>query len=487
MLLLLACVDHPEPPQDSEATSPAFDEEVDVVVIGGGPAGLAAAAAAGAAGVSVVVLEREPQAGGAALVAGGLMMFSGTAEQEAVGIVDSPAILTAEWAEITGGDPADVWFQIFAERNVSEVHDWLAAGGLVWSEVKADPSSGATARVHRAATEGAGVVEVLLTTVPAGTVRLGATAEGLLLEGERVVGVSWSDAGGEHTLGADAIVVATGGFLRDLARVQALYPDLPDDQLLMGAGTGADGAGLDLLEAHGAASENAGAIGFYAHAVPSPLGARAELTSAALTRYPWVNQQGERFGDEWSVNSFRLGRTRAEQEGGSVWLIGDSAIRGAVFFDPADDTQAWSIDELVDAGVASTAGDLDALAVFLDLPAASLGGTIEAWNSAADGEVVDPYRDPDALPAFDVRRGPFYAVPIGISVVKNFGGIQVDTEGRVLSASGAPLAGVWAGGELTGMLGGSIVGDYGFTGSLTAVILGGKIAGEGAAAEAAGR
>ncbi|MSQ01022.1 MAG: FAD-dependent oxidoreductase [Myxococcales bacterium] len=480
MLLLVACTADPEPPRPD---SPEFDEEVDVVVIGGGPAGLAAASTAAEAGVSVVVLEREAQPGGAALAAGGLMMFSGTPEQEAAGIVDSPAILTEEWADITGGDPADPWFEIFAARNVAEVHDWLAAGGLTWSEVRPDPSSGPTARVHPATTQGAGVVAALLSTVQPGSLRLGATADGLVVDGDRVVGVRWSDQGGEHTIGADAIVVATGGFLRDLARVQALYPDLPDDQLLIGAGVGADGGGLALLEAHGAASENAAAIGFYAHAVPSPLGARSELVSAALTRYPWVNRLGQRFGDEWSVNSFRLGRTRAEQDGGHVWLIGDAGLRAAVFFDPADDTQTWSVDELVDAGLGSTAADLSALALDLEQPAGALADTIDAWNSAADGLTVDAYRDPDAEPAFDVRRGPFYAVPVGISVVKNFGGIQVDTEGRVLSASGTPLPGLWASGELTGMLGGSIVGDYGFTGSLTAVILGGKIAGAGAAAE----
>ncbi len=487
MLFFVACVEVPEPKVDTGPTAPGFDEEVDVLVIGGGPAGLAAASTAAAAGVSVVVLEREAGLGGAALVAGGLMMFSGTAEQDAQGIVDSPAILTAEWAEFTGGDPTDPWFQLFADRNVSEVHDWLAALGLTWSEVKSDPSSGRTARVHHATTDGAGIVEVLAGTVPSDSVRLGATAEGLILDGDRVVGVTWSDATGEHTIGADAIVVATGGFIRDLARIEALYPDLPDDQLLVGAGAGADGAGLALLEARGAASKNVGAIGFYAHAVPSPRGGRAELTSAALTRFPWVNHQAQRFGDEWDVNSFRLGRTRAEQEGGSVWLIGDAGLRGAVFFDPADDTQAWSVDELVDARIGVTATDLDALAAALAVPSDGLGGTIDAWNSAADGEIVDPYRDPAALPAFDVRREPYYAVPVGISVVKNFGGIHVDTEGRVLSASGAPLPGLWASGELTGMLGGSIVGDYGFTGSLTAVILGGKIAGESAAAEAMAR
>ena len=79
---------------------------------------------------------------------------------------------------------------------------------------------------------------------------------------------------------------------------------------------------------------------------------------------------------------------------------------------------------------------------------------------------------------------PFYALPVAVTLAKGFGGIDTDLLGRVLDTDGEPIPGLYAAGELTGMAGGSLVGDYGFTGSLSAVVLGGRLAGGYAAAEA---
>ena len=70
------------------------------------------------------------------------------------------------------------------------------------------------------------------------------------------------------------------------------------------------------------------------------------------------------------------------------------------------------------------------------------------------------------------------------SVAKAFGGIEVDTSGRVVDSAGEPIPGLYAAGELTGMAGGSLVGSTGFTGSLSAVLLSGRVAGAAAASEA---
>jgi predicted oxidoreductase len=79
------------------------------------------------------------------------------------------------------------------------------------------------------------------------------------------------------------------------------------------------------------------------------------------------------------------------------------------------------------------------------------------------------------------------ALPIAVSVAKGFGGVDVDLDGRVLDTDLAPIPGLYACGELTGMAGGTLVGDAGFTGSLTAVVLGGRVAGRAAANEALAR
>jgi predicted oxidoreductase len=83
-----------------------------------------------------------------------------------------------------------------------------------------------------------------------------------------------------------------------------------------------------------------------------------------------------------------------------------------------------------------------------------------------------------------VLTAPFVAMPVGVTVAKGFGGVDVDLDGAVLDGDGARIAGLYAAGELTGMAGGTLVGERGFTGSLTAVLLGGRTAGAAAAREA---
>jgi predicted oxidoreductase len=67
---------------------------------------------------------------------------------------------------------------------------------------------------------------------------------------------------------------------------------------------------------------------------------------------------------------------------------------------------------------------------------------------------------------------------------KAFGGVDVDLEGRVIDVEGQSIPGLFAAGELTGMAGGSLVNEWGFAGSLTAVILSARHAGDAAGDEA---
>lgn len=471
--------------ETGDTASVIVDDPVDVLIIGAGIAGLAAAIEAEAAGATVRVLEREAFAGGAANYAGGLMVFSGTPEQAAAGIVDSPELLAADWPALTGGDPTDSWFLYFAQQNVPRVHDWLTAMGMTFSDPMEDTPRGSADRIHVAMGGGPGLVALLVAAAPPDVITFGASAQSLEVADGRVAGVLWSDGVDEHYQAADAVIVATGGFLHDLARVEALFPELPVDQLVYGSSPAADGAGLDMLTDVGAVTQNLQAIGFYAHGTPSPEGEHEELVAGAFGVYPWVGVAGERFVDEWDFRGFQVGRTRALLPGGDVWMFADSALEGDDFFVPADESVAFSVDTLVDAGIVVKADTLDALAGDLGLDPDAVSAEMAGWN--AGGAALDPPRAADADTARVVVEPPFYAVPVVISVAKAFGGVDVDLQGRVLTEDGAVIPGVYAAGELTGMLGGSIVGDYGFTGSLSAVALGGRVAGENAAAEALAR
>lgn len=469
------------------AEPPVFDETTDVIIIGAGVAGLAATVDAAAAGASVVTLEREDRPGGAALYAGGLMMFSGTAEQAAEGIVDSPEILAGEWAAFTGGDPTNPWFQLFALENVPRVRDWLVELGVSFSDPGGDASSGTTLRIHQIDGAGHALVDALARATPPDTLRFSSSVTEIIVYDGRAVGVRWTDGENEYALGADAVIVTTGGFLRDLDRVSAVHPELEMSQVTHGSAPGADGNGLDMLEELGAGTTNLQAIGFYAHGVPSPVDPLREVGAAAIKGFPWVNVEAERFVDERGTNSFIAGRTRAFQPGGFAWLVADANLADVTFTDLDGLDGRYVVTDLEAAGIASSGDSIEELAGELGIDVATLGGTIDVWNSVAEGTAVDPWRTGDTTDLPVLSEPPFYAVPVSVSLAKNFGGVSVDLSGRVLDTAGQPIPGVYAAGELAGMCGGSIVGDYGFTGSLSCVVLGGRVAGEAAALEALAR
>lgn len=467
-------------------TTLTFDERVDVVVVGAGPAGLAAAAEAFAAGLDVLVLEREEAAGGACNLSIGRMLFAGVPEQAALGIDDSPARLAEEWKTFTGGDPTDPWFEFFAENHVPMVYSWLTALGVKWGPLGGDESSGDVDRVLEVDGWGPALVAVLLDQVPADDVRYRAQADELLVDDARVVGLRWTDleAGTSGTIGAGAVVVATGGFQYDLERVVDLLPDVPAEALRRGSFEGADGNGHDMLLAVGAATQNLEALGFYAHGTFHPDDPTGEVSSRIFGGYPVFDATGHRFHDDDDPNSFPFGRARAFVPGDEAWLVTDDHAADIPQYAPGDEVTAYSIDDLVAAGIVVREDTLESLAAAISVDADAVLEEIATWNAAVRGEQADPWRGERG--ATEVNLPPFLAVPVAATAAKAFGGVDVDLGGRVLDRGGAAIPGLYAAGELTGMLGGSIVGTDGFTGSLTAVILGGRVAGQQAAAEVAG-
>jgi predicted oxidoreductase len=473
---------------DTDTGAPPASD-VDVLIVGAGPAGLSAAIEVARAGATVRVLERNDEVGGSALWSGGLMLFSGTPEQSAAGITDSAATLLSEWDGFTGGDASDTWVLAFAQRNVPDVRDWLADMGVTWLSVMSDSSAGPTPRVHPVTGGGRALVGALEDQLATDVVTLNAEAVELVTFGGRVVGARWRDlgTGAETTTYADAVIVATGGFARDLERVRAERPDLAAIDLRVASWPGADGNGLTLLEGLGAATQNLDAVGLYAHGIQDGT-TQEEYLTRAITGTPWFNGSGARFVDETRSNDFRTGTSVAEQPDGKAWAFFDATAFSTARFTRNDPTQPSRNGEaLYDEGLLLRADTIEDLADLVGVPTETVLADAEAYDAYLRGESsTDAFRT-SRDQARALLDAPFYAAPVAVSVAKMFGGIDVDLDGRVLDTDGAVLPGAYAAGELTGMAGGSLVGDHGFTGSLSAVILGGRKAGVAAAAEALSR
>ncbi len=82
----------------------------------------------------------------------------------------------------------------------------------------------------------------------------------------------------------------------------------------------------------------------------------------------------------------------------------------------------------------------------------------------------------------DPSAGPLIAVKLHVLTRKSLGGIETDLDGRVLSADGSPITGLYAAGEASGFGGGGVHGYRALEGTfLGGCLFSGRQAGRAAA------
>ncbi|MBN1336056.1 MAG: FAD-binding protein [Deltaproteobacteria bacterium] len=496
-LVLAAC--HPSPDGEHPDTGPDSDSptegHVDVLVVGGGPAGVMATVQAHASGARVLLLERQPVLGGIVAATGGSMTFAGTSTQAAAGVEDSPGALLEDWTEATGGDPRDPWVRQFAERSVPEVFTWYTERGTTFSLVLGeDDPLGGVPRLHLPSGGGQSLMDTLVGALSSDRVLLEHEVTGLLTgPGGVVQGVRAVRADGTTVeLGAASVVLATGGFMRDLELVYGNRPALEGLDLTFACARHADGRGHRWLLEMGATWDNPTAVGLYLHGTPDPrpTGEGEDLRVKPTHLGIQVDGTGRRFRDESKENDLEAAEDALATGHPPFWLVVDAAVADEMIFqDPLVEAHETLT---VDAGMIAAHGHLVEAATLSDLASAMgvdptfLTASVDGFNAWARGESSDAWRT-DPLPPDPIDEPPYRAVHLVPSLAKAFTGIDVDTSGRVLTASGEPIPGVYAAGELTGMAGGSLVGHLGFNGSFSAVLLSGLVAGRTAAEEALAR
>jgi predicted oxidoreductase len=85
-------------------------------------------------------------------------------------------------------------------------------------------------------------------------------------------------------------------------------------------------------------------------------------------------------------------------------------------------------------------------------------------------------------PILDASDGPLIAVRLNILTRKSLGGLETDLEARVLGASGEPMPGLYAAGEVAGFGGGGVHGYRALEGTfLGGCLFSGRVAGRAAA------
>ena len=430
-----------------------WDDSADVVIVGVGGAGACAAIAARLAGASVLALERFGGPGGTTAVSDGMMYFGGgTALQQACGFEDTPDDMFDYLMAACGPEPLEERIRIYCDDSPSH-YDWLVEQGIPFKaefydqRMLAPEEQGLTysgnelvhpfrdqarpaPRAHMAAKEGM-TGAFLMQLLSERAASLGARIESntrverLVQDDERrVVGVIATVAGEQKAIRADkGVVLCAGGFAMNKAMLRKYAPELRRARF-KAATEGDDGSGLRM---------GMGAGG-------NPI--RMHMASVTLPFYPpkglmkgiFVNRAGQRFMPE-DVYQGRAGEICLYQQDGRVWLILDDTTFERPMFAGGEIHAAETLAELEQE---------------LGFVAGALEATVELYNRHAR-EGVDPlFHKADEYVA-PIEKSPFGAIDMSwdkaIYAAFTLGGLDTDTDGRVLDADETPIPGLYAAGR----------------------------------------
>ncbi len=483
----------------------------DVVVVGAGNAALCAALSAQEHGARVVVLEKAPLylRGGNSYFTGGGFRFPYNGLQDIRAIM--PEITDAEADLIDMGSyPESAFYydvmrltegltdpgllQVLVKRAYATIQ-WMRTQGVRWMPMYGRQAFKVGDRyrfwgglVTESVGGGKGLIDALFKAVEKGRGEIVYQAKAMKLltnDAGRVIGVAARTADGHKEITAGAVVLACGGFEAN-SEMRARYLG-PDWELAKVRGTRFNtGEGIRMALDIGAQP-----FGHWStcHAVAWDMNAPAygDPTIADLFQkhsYPLgikVNLHGRRFVDEGAdfrnYTYAKYGREILKQPQRVAFQIFDAKVRDLL-------RDEYHIPQVTKAS-ANTMGELaDALGIDRD----GLVRTVEDFNAAVtdykfdpsilDGKGTKGISPPKSNWAQRLDTPPFtgYAVTCGITFT--FGGLRINPEAQVLDTEDAPIAGLYAAGELVG---GLFYYNYpGGTGLMSGAVFG-KIAGASAA------
>ncbi len=490
------------------------DQAADVIVVGAGNAAFSAAMAAREQGASVLMLECAPEeeAGGNTRFTAGAMRFAYDGAEDLKAVM--PDLTEQEIATTDFGSYGeDRFFDDMARicdyrsdpdlvellvRRSRETVLWMRSKGLrfapmynrqafkvdgrfrFWGGLTVEAWGGGPGLVQ-AWTESAARAGIAL--------RYGTRAMALLADDQGVRGVRVRSRGRTSDLFARAVVLASGGFEANAEwRTRYLGPGW--DLAKVRGSRFNTGEGIRMALEIGAmpAGNWSGchAVGWERNA--PEFGDLAVGDGFQKHSYPFgiiLNALGERFVDEGAdfrnYTYAKYGRAVLEQPRQFAWQIFDSKVLHLL-------RDEYRIREVTKV----TADTLEELTQRLEDvdPRAALA-TIEAYNAAVrtdvpfdptvkDGRRTEGLAVPKSNWANRIDTPPFEAYAITCGITFTFGGLRIDTDGRVLDRDLAAIPGLYAAGELVGGL--FYLNYPGGTGLMSGSVFG-RIAGANAAKE----
>jgi len=311
----------------------------------------------------------------------------------------------------------------------------------------------------------------------------GVAAEKLLLENDRVCGVSGTKSGETIELRSRATILCTGGFSANKEMVKRYIGPHADECKLRGSKQDT-GDGLRMAITVGAKAVNLKY--FYGHLI-----SRKALIDDRFWPYPrldsfvdegiLIDRSGNRFVDEGRGDVAVANElARSEDVTGAVLIFDQEsweAARDDAFSNlvktPAPNP--WLMNN--DGEIFSDA-TITGLAKIIGVDDSRLAATLNDYNRAVDsGECrflsVARTGKPKAL------RAPLYGLKVVPGITFTMGGVLVNGRAQALNSMEQPISGLYAAGDAIGGLMGGHRGGY--TGGLMQAVVTGILAGENAA------
>lgn len=500
------------------------ERNADVIVLGGGGAGMAAARAAAEAGASVIVVEKTAALGGNTMRSGGYFnavipenQKNATMTEGNIATVESYIALEpvddvmAGWQEklkeefdaykASGetylfdsiylhmlmtysdgdfvGDP--LLIQSMCEK-APDTYKWLADMGVQWKDnsIVIVGSLWARANMSKVYKSGIGFIDVIREDIAAKNYPveydLEVAAKSLVVTDGKVTGVNAVAADGTpYAYTANkGVVIATGGFGANVemrVAYNSIWADLGEtvpttnspaitgDGILMAQEIGADVTGMDKIQL----------------LIADPVTGETS-TNVGDTTSIYLNKEGLRYVNETSRRDVLCAAT-LEQTDGMMYII--SSYQNSRLDADYVNTYGIHVNDLVERGAVYMADTIEELAVQIGVDPAVLRKTVDDYNAAIDAG----YDELTGRTTFNTtakieETGPYFANPRSPAVHHTMGGLKVDTEARVLSTDGTPIANLYAAGEVTGGFhGGNRLGGNAISECITT----GRIAGTSAA------
>ncbi|PNV65959.1 flavocytochrome c [Rubneribacter badeniensis] len=412
-------------------------ESYDAVIIGAGGAGLSAAIAAYDKGLTnIVILEKMAVNGGNTNFSSSGMNASETKFQKEQGIEDSNDLFAQETLDggHNTGDPELVQFMC---DNSAGAIDWLDSLGIKLDNITLTGGM-SVKRCHRP-TDGSAVGLTLVPGLVAAAeergipTKMSCEAKELVKDGDAVTGVKVDLDGKDTTINAKAVILATGGLGANAEMVTKYRPDL--EGYVTTNQPGATGDGYTMAEDAGAELVQMEQIQIHptVEQETSTLIAEGVRGGGAIL----VNSEGNRFFDEMSTRD-KVSAAELEQPGGFAWCVFDQQVYDA----------NTAIAKYEKSGLVQKGGSVAELAEAIEVDAAALQATIDAYNAITTDGAADEFGRTEGCIAF--AEGAMYAIKVAPGIHHEMGGVKINEKCEALDASGNPIAGLYAAGEVTG-------------------------------------